>query len=76
MVKSKSSRSWLDEHFKDKYVKDISDSGYRSRASYKLLEMQKKILEKMLEAPGKVLSRNEIGKIINITKKVSMTRNF
>lgn len=42
MVKSKSSRRWLDEHFKDKYVKDISDSGYRSRASYKLLEMQKK----------------------------------
>ena len=32
----------MDEHFKDKYVKDISDSGYRSRASYKLLEMQKK----------------------------------
>ena len=42
MVKSKSSRRWLNEHFKDKYVKDISDSGYRSRASYKLLEMQKK----------------------------------
>ena len=42
MVKSKSSRRWLDEHFKDKYVKDISDSGYRSRASYKLLEMKKK----------------------------------
>ena len=42
MVKSKSSRRWLDEHFKDKYVKDILDSGYRSRASYKLLEMQKK----------------------------------
>ena len=42
MVKSKSSRRWLDEHFKDKYVKDISDSGYRSRASYNLLEMQKK----------------------------------
>ena len=42
MVKSKSSRRWLDERLKDKYVKDISDSGYRSRASYKLLEMQKK----------------------------------
>ena len=42
MLKSKSTRRWLDEHFKDKYVKDISDSGYRSRASYKLLEMQEK----------------------------------
>ena len=42
MVKSKSSRRWLDERLKDKYVKDIADSGYRSRASYKLLEMQKK----------------------------------
>ena len=42
MVKSKSSRRWLDERLKDKYVRDISDSGYRSRASYKLLEMQEK----------------------------------
>ena len=42
MVKSKSSRRWLDERFKDKYVKDIADTGYRSRASYKLLEMQEK----------------------------------
>ena len=42
MVKSKSSRRWLDERLKDKYVKDIADSGYRSRASYKLLEMQEK----------------------------------
>ena len=31
--------------------------------------MQKKILEKMLEDPGKVFSRDDIGKIINISKE-------
>ena len=30
---------------------------------------EKKILEKMLESPGKVFSRNDIGKIINISKE-------
>ena len=30
---------------------------------------EKKILEKMLESPGKVFSRDEIGKIINISKE-------
>ena len=35
----------------------------------KINPQERKILEKMLEAPGKVLSRNEIGKIINITKE-------
>ena len=35
----------------------------------KINPQEKKILEKMLEVPGKVFSRNDIGKIINISKE-------
>ena len=35
----------------------------------KINPQEKKILEKMLEYPGKVFSRNSIGKIINISKE-------
>ncbi|WNW11799.1 23S rRNA (uridine(2552)-2'-O)-methyltransferase RlmE [Pseudomonas sp. DTU_2021_1001937_2_SI_NGA_ILE_001] len=42
MARSKSSHSWLKEHFDDKYVKMAQKDGYRSRASYKLLEIQDK----------------------------------
>ena len=35
----------------------------------KINPQEKKILEKMLETPGKVFSRNDIGKIINISKE-------
>jgi 23S rRNA (uridine2552-2'-O)-methyltransferase len=42
MARSKSSKHWLNEHFKDQYVKQAQDEGYRSRASYKLLEINKK----------------------------------
>lgn len=46
-VKSKNSRSrssarWLQEHFDDPYVKQAQKEGYRSRASYKLQELQQK----------------------------------
>lgn len=40
--RSKSSAGWLDEHFKDPYVKQSQIDGYRSRASYKLLELNRK----------------------------------
>lgn len=40
MKKSKSSRRWLDRHFSDEYVKRSQKEGYRSRAVYKLLEIQ------------------------------------
>ena len=40
--RSKSSRRWLNEHFDDAYVKKAQQQGYRSRAAYKLLEIQKK----------------------------------
>ncbi len=37
-----SSRQWLKEHFSDVYVKQAQKSGYRSRAVYKLLEIQER----------------------------------
>ena len=42
MSRSKSSNQWLNEHFSDQYVKQSKSDGYRSRASYKLLEIQEK----------------------------------
>lgn len=42
MSRSKSSKSWLREHFDDIYVKKAQQDGYRSRAAYKLLELQEK----------------------------------
>jgi len=40
MSKSKSSKNWLKEHEEDAWVKRAREDGYRSRASYKLLEIQ------------------------------------
>ncbi len=42
MKRSKSSRQWLDRHFKDEYVKRAQREGYRSRAVFKLMEIQEK----------------------------------
>ena len=42
MARSKTSQGWLKEHFNDPYVKMAQKDGYRSRASYKLLEIQEK----------------------------------
>lgn len=42
MSRSKSSSRWLKEHFDDDYVKRAQREGYRSRAAYKLLEIQEK----------------------------------
>ena len=42
MGRSKSSHRWLREHFNDHYVKQSQKEGYRSRASYKLQELQQK----------------------------------
>ena len=49
MARSKSSGQWLKEHFDDTYVQRAKDEGYRSRASYKLIELDKK--DKLLR-PG------------------------
>ena len=42
MGRSKSSSDWLQEHFKDQYVLKSQQDGYRSRAAYKLLQIQEK----------------------------------
>ena len=39
------------------------------KKNIKINPQEKKILEKMLEVPGKIFSRNDIGKIINISKE-------
>ena len=41
-VHSKSSQKWLQEHHRDQYVKRAQTDGYRSRASYKLIEINQK----------------------------------
>jgi 23S rRNA (uridine2552-2'-O)-methyltransferase len=50
--KKSSSKSWLNEHFKDPYVLQAQRDGYRSRSCYKLLEIQKK--DKIIQ-PGMVM---------------------
>ncbi|POA18520.1 23S rRNA (uridine(2552)-2'-O)-methyltransferase RlmE [Pseudomonas sp. FW300-N1A1] len=42
MARSKTSLGWLKRHVNDPYVKQAQKDGYRSRASYKLLEVQEK----------------------------------
>lgn len=42
MGRSKSSGQWLQEHFKDEFVKLAQAQGYRSRAVFKLQEIQEK----------------------------------
>lgn len=42
MARSKSSGSWLKEHFSDPYVKKAQEEGWRSRAAYKLAEIDRK----------------------------------
>ena len=42
MKRTKSSKRWLQEHFDDVYVKKAQAEGYRSRAVYKLKEVDEK----------------------------------
>ncbi|MCP4044360.1 MAG: 23S rRNA (uridine(2552)-2'-O)-methyltransferase RlmE [Gammaproteobacteria bacterium] len=42
MAKSKSSRRWLTEHFDDQFVKKAQQQGFRSRAAFKLMELDEK----------------------------------
>jgi len=41
----------------------------KNKKTIKINPQEKKILEKMIEVPGKVFSRDDIGKIINISKE-------
>ncbi|MGD2083720.1 MAG: 23S rRNA (uridine(2552)-2'-O)-methyltransferase RlmE [Chromatiales bacterium] len=52
MARTKSSRRWLDRHVNDPYVKRAQREGYRSRAAYKLLEIQER--DRVLR-PGQVV---------------------
>ena len=52
MGRSKSSHQWLKAHFDDEFVKRAQRDGYRSRAVYKLEEMQQK--DRLLR-PGSVV---------------------
>jgi 23S rRNA (uridine2552-2'-O)-methyltransferase len=42
MARSKSSNQWLQEHVNDPYVKQAQRDGYRSRSSYKLIQLNEK----------------------------------
>ncbi len=52
MARSKSSHRWMEEHVNDPWVKKAQVDGYRSRASYKLLELIEK--DRLLR-PGMVV---------------------
>lgn len=52
MGRSKSSHQWIQRHVNDEYVKRSQADGYRSRASYKLLEIQER---DSLIQPGQVI---------------------
>ncbi|MFC4159629.1 RlmE family RNA methyltransferase [Chitinimonas lacunae] len=49
MSRTKTSKAWLQEHVNDHYVHQAQKDGYRSRAAYKLLEINEK--DKLLK-PG------------------------
>ncbi len=53
MSKSKSSKNWLKEHFDDPYVKQAQEAGYRSRAVFKLKEINDK--DRILKAGHSVV---------------------
>ena len=52
MARSKTSKKWMEEHVNDPYVKKAQADGYRSRASYKLIEINEK---DRLFGPGSVV---------------------
>lgn len=53
MARSKTSKKWLDEHVNDPYVKQAQADGYRSRASYKLIEINEK--DKLIRSGNTVM---------------------
>ena len=52
MSRSKTSKAWMREHINDPYVQKAKAEGYRSRAAYKLLELDRK---DRLFAPGQIV---------------------
>jgi 23S rRNA (uridine2552-2'-O)-methyltransferase len=52
MAKGKTSKAWMRQHVTDPYVRQARAEGYRSRAAYKLLELDQR--DRLL-APGSVV---------------------
>lgn len=52
MARSKTSKQWLKDHFDDPYVKQAQAQGLRSRACFKLTELQEKYC---LIRPGQII---------------------
>ena len=52
MAKTPSSKQWLKEHFDDVWVRRAQEAGYRSRAAFKLVEINQK--DRLLK-PGTVV---------------------
>jgi 23S rRNA (uridine2552-2'-O)-methyltransferase len=52
MARSKSSKAWMREHVNDPYVQRAKAEGYRSRAAFKLMELDEK--DRLL-APGRTV---------------------
>ena len=52
MSRSKTSKAWMREHINDPYVQKAKAEGYRSRAAYKLLELDQ--TDRLL-APGQLV---------------------
>jgi 23S rRNA (uridine2552-2'-O)-methyltransferase len=50
---AKSNKAWLRRHVTDGYVRRAKEAGYRSRAAYKLLEIDAR--DRLLEPGGRVL---------------------
>ena len=53
MVRSQSSRRWLQRHVADPFVRRAREAGYRSRAAFKLLEIDDR--ERLLRQGAKVV---------------------
>jgi 23S rRNA (uridine2552-2'-O)-methyltransferase len=52
MARSKTSRAWMHEHVNDYYVKQARAQGYRSRAAFKLIEIDER--DRLLR-PGQII---------------------
>ena len=71
MKRTRTSKSWMSEHISDPFVKQAQKDGYRSRAAYKLIEIDEKynlfkenmVIVDLGSAPGSwsQLAANKIG---------------
>ena len=71
MKRTRTSKSWMSEHISDSFVKQAQKDGYRSRAAYKLIEIDEKynifkenmVIVDLGSAPGSwsQLAANKIG---------------